>query len=77
MGLGVIPVRKKGKLPGKTESYAYTLEYGEATVEMQADALQSGDRVVLIDDLLATAARRRRRCSSSPSSAASRWRCCS
>ncbi len=54
MGLGVIPVRKKGKLPGRTESYAYTLEYGEAVVEMQADALTTGDRVVLIDDLLAT-----------------------
>ncbi len=54
MGLGVIPVRKKGKLPGKTESFAYTLEYGEAVVEMQADALAPGDRVVLIDDLLAT-----------------------
>ena len=54
MGLGVIPVRKKGKLPGKTECHAYTLEYGEAVVEMQADALAPGDRVVLIDDLLAT-----------------------
>ena len=54
MGLGVIPVRKKGKLPGPTEHYAYTLEYGEAVVEMQADALTTGDRVVLIDDLLAT-----------------------
>ena len=54
LGLGVIPVRKKGKLPGRTEHYAYTLEYGEAVVEMQADALTTGDRVVLIDDLLAT-----------------------
>ena len=54
MGLGVIPVRKKGKLPGPTEFHAYTLEYGEAVVEMQADALAPGDRVVLIDDLLAT-----------------------
>ncbi len=54
MGLGFIPVRKKGKLPGKTEAHAYSLEYGEAVVEMHADALEKGDRVVLIDDLLAT-----------------------
>ena len=54
LGLGVIPVRKKGKLPGRTEYHAYTLEYGEAVVEMQADALTTGDKVVLIDDLLAT-----------------------
>ena len=54
MGLGFIPVRKKGKLPGRTEAHAYTLEYGEAVVEMHADALEKGDRVVLIDDLLAT-----------------------
>ncbi len=39
LGVGVVPVRKKGKLPGQTESHAYTLEYGEAVVEMQADAL--------------------------------------
>jgi adenine phosphoribosyltransferase len=54
LGVGFIPVRKKGKLPGKTETHAYTLEYGEAVVEMHADALRPGDRVVLIDDLLAT-----------------------
>ncbi len=54
MGLGFIPVRKKGKLPGKTEAVAYTLEYGESTVEMLSDALRPGERVVLIDDLLAT-----------------------
>ena len=54
LGIGFIPVRKKGKLPGKTEAHAYTLEYGEATVEMHSDALRPGDRVVLIDDLLAT-----------------------
>lgn len=52
--LGFIPVRKKGKLPGKTEAVPYTLEYGESTVEMLSDALQPGERVVLIDDLLAT-----------------------
>lgn len=54
LGLGFIAVRKKGKLPGPTEAHSYTLEYGEATVEMSADALVPGDRVVLIDDLLAT-----------------------
>lgn len=54
LGLGFIPVRKKGKLPGKTEAVPYTLEYGESTVEMLSDALQEGEQVVLIDDLLAT-----------------------
>ncbi|OAI42701.1 adenine phosphoribosyltransferase [Verrucomicrobia bacterium SCGC AG-212-E04] len=54
MGLGFIAVRKAGKLPGKTEAAAYTLEYGESTVEMLSDALQPGERVALIDDLLAT-----------------------
>ncbi len=54
LGVGFIPVRKKGKLPGRTETLAYALEYGEAVVEMHTDALQPGDRVVLIDDLLAT-----------------------
>ncbi len=54
LGIGFIPVRKKGKLPGRTEVHAYTLEYGEAVVEMHADAFVAGERVVLIDDLLAT-----------------------
>ncbi|MBV9656907.1 MAG: adenine phosphoribosyltransferase [Verrucomicrobia bacterium] len=54
LGVGFIPVRKKGKLPGKTEMLAYALEYGEAVVEMHTDALRPGDKVVLIDDLLAT-----------------------
>ena len=54
LGVGFIPVRKKGKLPGDTEHHAYTLEYGEAVVEMQSDALKPGDRVALVDDLLAT-----------------------
>ena len=54
LGVGFIPVRKKGKLPGHTEHHAYTLEYGEAIVEMQSDALKSGERVALVDDLLAT-----------------------
>ena len=54
LGLGFVPVRKKGKLPWKTQSAAYLLEYGEAVVEMHVDALRAGERVVLIDDLLAT-----------------------
>jgi len=49
-----IPVRKKGKLPGKTISESYTLEYGKAEVEIQTEWLQKGNRVVLIDDLVAT-----------------------
>lgn len=54
LGLGFVPVRKKGKLPYKCEEAAYALEYGEATVEMHIDAVSPGERVVLIDDLLAT-----------------------
>jgi adenine phosphoribosyltransferase len=54
LGIGFIPIRKKGKLPYKTESMAYTLEYGEAVVEMHIDAIAKGEKVVLIDDLLAT-----------------------
>jgi adenine phosphoribosyltransferase len=54
LGLGFVPVRKKGKLPYKTDSAAYKLEYGEAVVEMHVDAIRPGERVVLIDDLLAT-----------------------
>ena len=54
LGLGFVPVRKKGKLPYQCQSAAYTLEYGEAVVEMHTDALAAGERVVLIDDLLAT-----------------------
>ncbi|MDP3480459.1 MAG: adenine phosphoribosyltransferase [Desulfoprunum sp.] len=54
LNAGFIPVRKKGKLPGKTISEAYALEYGEAEVEIQTDWLQPGYRVILIDDLIAT-----------------------
>ncbi len=54
LGVGLIPARKKGKLPHKTIVESYKLEYGEATLEMHQDALKKGDRVVLIDDLLAT-----------------------
>ncbi len=54
MNVPLIPARKKGKLPGCTISEEYALEYGSAVIEMHADALKPGDRVVLIDDLLAT-----------------------
>ncbi len=54
LGTGFIPVRKKGKLPGKTLTEDYTLEYGQATIEIHEDALQAGDKVLLIDDLIAT-----------------------
>jgi adenine phosphoribosyltransferase len=54
LGLGFVPVRKKGKLPFQCESAAYSLEYGEAVVEMHVDAVKPGERVVLMDDLLAT-----------------------
>jgi len=54
LGIGLVPIRKKGKLPYKTESAAYTLEYGEAEMEMHVDSVQPGERIVLIDDLLAT-----------------------
>lgn len=54
LGAGFIPVRKAGKLPGDIQSHQYELEYGTDTIEMQADAIEDGARVVLIDDLLAT-----------------------
>ncbi len=49
-----IPVRKPGKLPRKTISQSYELEYGSATLHMHADAVSPGDKVVIVDDLLAT-----------------------
>ena len=54
LGVGFIPVRKPGKLPSETVSESYELEYGTDTIELHADALDNGDRVLLIDDLLAT-----------------------
>ncbi|MGW1720208.1 MULTISPECIES: adenine phosphoribosyltransferase [Streptomyces] len=53
-GLGFIPVRKAGKLPGATLSQAYDLEYGSAEIEVHAEDLSAGDRVLVIDDVLAT-----------------------
>jgi adenine phosphoribosyltransferase len=54
LGCGFVMIRKKGKLPGKTIPYTYDLEYGSDTVEIQSDAIQAGQRVVIVDDLLAT-----------------------
>lgn len=54
LGCGFIMVRKKGKLPGPTIPYTYDLEYGSDTIEVQADAVAPGQRVVVMDDLLAT-----------------------
>ncbi|MBI3073749.1 MAG: adenine phosphoribosyltransferase [Deltaproteobacteria bacterium] len=54
MGVGFSPVRKPGKLPAKTVSVTYDLEYGEGTLQMHEDAVTKVDRVLVIDDLLAT-----------------------
>jgi adenine phosphoribosyltransferase len=54
LGVGFVPIRKRGKLPYKTEIAKYSLEYGEAEMEMHTDAVTKGERVVLMDDLLAT-----------------------
>ena len=54
LSVGFVPVRKKGKLPGTTISEDYTLEYGEAVVELHDDAISSGETVLVVDDLLAT-----------------------
>lgn len=54
LGLGFTMIRKQGKLPGDTVKYEYDLEYGTDTIEIQADAVEKGQRVVVLDDLLAT-----------------------
>jgi len=54
LGLGFVPIRKRGKLPHTTDTAKYSLEYGEAEVEMHTDAVREGERIVLVDDLLAT-----------------------
>ena len=54
LGLGFVPIRKKGKLPFTTVEETYELEYGSATVELHTDAVRPGQRVLLIDDLIAT-----------------------
>ena len=54
LGVGFVPVRKQGRLPSQTISVAYALEYGEAVLEVHADAIRPGQRVLIVDDLLAT-----------------------
>lgn len=54
LGIGLVMARKKGKLPGKTVSHSYALEYGTDTIEIQEGVLRPGQRAVVIDDLLAT-----------------------
>jgi adenine phosphoribosyltransferase len=54
LGIGFVPIRKRGKLPYKTEVAKYSLEYGEAEMEMHVDAVKPSERIVLVDDLLAT-----------------------
>lgn len=53
-GCGFVPVRKEGKLPYKTISYQYSLEYGNAVLEIHEDAISKGEKVLIVDDLLAT-----------------------
>ncbi|MDQ6694926.1 MAG: adenine phosphoribosyltransferase [Chloroflexota bacterium] len=54
LGVGFVPVRKLGKLPAETITAEYDLEYGSNTVEMHSDAIELGERVIIVDDLLAT-----------------------
>ena len=54
LGAGLVPVRKEGKLPWKTVKASYSLEYGQATTELHADAFKPAARVLIVDDLLAT-----------------------
>ena len=54
MGIGFVPVRKPGKLPAETVSESYDLEYGTNTLEIHVDAIEKGQKVLIIDDLLAT-----------------------
>ena len=54
LGVGFVPIRKKGKLPGATFAQDYDLEYGTATIEVLTDAFEPGERVLVIDDVLAT-----------------------
>ncbi len=54
LGVGIVPIRKKGKLPSKTIEASYNLEYGENTLEIHEDAFKPGERIVIFDDVLAT-----------------------
>ncbi|XP_062442420.1 adenine phosphoribosyltransferase [Rhea pennata] len=62
LGIGFVLIRKKGKLPGPTESVSYALEYGQAELEIQRDAAEPGQKVVIVDDLLATGGTMRAAC---------------
>jgi len=55
LGCGFVPIRKPGKLPAECESEEYTLEYGKDKIEIHKDAINKGDRVLIVDDLIATA----------------------
>jgi adenine phosphoribosyltransferase len=54
LGLGLVPVRKPGKLPARTHKAAYSLEYGKDVLEMHEDALSPGERILIVDDVIAT-----------------------
>ena len=54
LGCGFVPIRKQGKLPGSVISQDYTLEYGQAVLELHEDAIEAGETVLVVDDLLAT-----------------------
>jgi adenine phosphoribosyltransferase len=54
LGISLVPVRKKGKLPFQTVTQSYKLEYGEAEIELHTDAVRTGDKVLVMDDLIAT-----------------------
>lgn len=54
LNIGFVPVRKKGKLPYKTVEAAYSLEYGDSVVEMHEDAIEKGEKILIVDDLIAT-----------------------
>ena len=54
LGCGFVPIRKKGKLPWKTIGQEYTLEYGVDIIEMHEDAIEPGERILIVDDLIAT-----------------------
>ena len=54
LNVGFVPIRKKGKLPAETESEEYELEYGTDTIEIHKDAINKGDRVLIVDDLIAS-----------------------
>ena len=77
LGTGFVPVRKPGKLPSDTVSASYELEYGIDALEMHHDAVESGQRVLVVDDLLATGGRRMPRwdCSESPARKSLVWPC--